>query len=103
MTNVRMLFEEIAISVDAALASAETVAQTDIVESQAFNALVNYLNDAAGALATLTAVQDFEKRIFATPDAARFAIADAPVLDGIGYAIARDGIGRAAVRLVWSG
>jgi hypothetical protein len=100
MRPFKASIEEAFITVEAALATAEIVAQCEITESQAFNQMMILLLDASAILSEVLAIEAVEMKIFPTVESAKLAVAKSPKVEGLGFEFIRDGAGRCAVGLL---
>ena len=91
---------EARIAIEAALAVAEIVAQTEIVQSQSFNQLVVYLHDAVEALAISERdTAEPKHTIFPAQEAANDHLAGiAPAAD-VAYRLSRSSDGKCVIQV----
>ncbi|WP_088360655.1 MULTISPECIES: hypothetical protein [Rhodomicrobium] len=92
--------QEARIAIEAAIATAGIVAQTDLIECESFNQLVIYLHDAVEALSKAeSAPAKPQHTIFPTQEAANdFLAAIEPGAD-VAYRLSRSGDGRCVVQV----
>ena len=91
---------EARIAVEAALAVAEIVSQTDIVQSTSFNQLITYLHDAVEALAKTEGEPTASKHtIFPSTDAANAHLAGIEPAADVAYRLSRSGDGKCVVQV----
>ena len=91
---------EARIAVDAALAVAEIVSQTEIVQSTSFNQLITYLHDAVEALAKAEgSPQASRHTIFPTQEAANDHLAGIEPAPDLAYRLSRSGDGKCVIQV----
>ena len=91
---------EARIAVEAAIAVAGLVSQTDIVQSQSFNQLVVYLHDAVEALAKAEGEPAAPRHtIFPTQEAANNHLASIAPSAHVAYRLSRSGDGKCVVQV----
>ena len=92
--------QEARIAVEAAIATADIVAQNDIVECQSFNQLLVYLHDAVEALAKVEGEPARPQHtIFPTQEAANDHLASIEPSANVAYRLSRSGDGRCVVQV----
>jgi hypothetical protein len=92
--------QEARIAVEAAIATADIVAQNDIVECQSFNQLLVYLHDAVEALAKVESEPATQQHtIFQTQGAANDYLASIAPNANVAYRLSRSGDGRCVVQI----
>lgn len=92
--------QEARIAIEAAIATADIVAQNDIVECQSFNQLVIYLHDAVEALSKAEGEPAKPQHtIFPTQEAANDHLAAIEPSADIAYRLSRSGDGRCVVQV----
>ena len=92
---------EARITVEAAIAVADLVSQTDIVQSTSFNQLVVYLHDAVEALAKAESEPATRPQhtIFPAQEAANEHLASIKPSDDVAYRLSRSGDGKCVVQV----
>ena len=92
---------EARIAVESAIAVADLVNQTDIVQSTSFNQLVVYLHDAVEALAKAEGEPATRPQhtIFPSTDAANEHLASIKPSDDLAYRLSRSGDGKCVVQV----